>query len=126
MNYKYFTDRELFCPCCDFQGMQPSFMHKIELLREACEFPFIVTSAFRCVSYNEEIGGAKNSAHLLGQAMDIKVSHEKAFKLVSLAPQFGFTGIGVSQKGPKESRFIHLDNVPRHDPTVPRPRIWSY
>lgn len=126
MDYKYFTKKELQCPCCDFNDCHPSFMHKIELLREACNFPFIVTSAFRCVNYNERIGGAKNSAHTLGQALDIKVSHEKAFEIVRLAYDFGFTGIGVSQKGPKESRFIHLDNVPRFDPTVPRPRIWSY
>jgi hypothetical protein len=37
----------------------------------------------------------------------------------------GFTGIGIKQKGPGLSRFVHLDMIlpaGRH----PRPRLWSY
>lgn len=126
MEYKYFTEKELRCPCCDVNGIHPSFMHKLELLREACDFPFVITSAYRCPDHNKYVGGAERSPHLVGMAADILVYGKKAHKLLSLAPQFGFTGIGISQKGDRSTRFIHLDNIPRNDPSVPRPWIWTY
>jgi hypothetical protein len=37
-----------------------------------------------------------------------------------------FTGIGVCQKGPLESRFLHLDcMVPEISARFPRPSVWS-
>lgn len=32
----------------------------------------IITSGYRCEEVNEEVGGAKNSAHLIGSAVDFK------------------------------------------------------
>ena len=46
---------------------------KLELIRAFVQRPLIVTSWFRPQAYNEEIGGARNSAHLKGLACDFIV-----------------------------------------------------
>ena len=84
--------------------------------------PLILSSAYRCPAYNDTISSSGTTgAHTTGCAVDIKISRDSAFKLLSLAPALGFTGIGVNQKG--HSRFIHLDTVGK--PFL-RPTIWSY
>jgi hypothetical protein len=45
--------------------------------------------------------------------------------LIELAIKESITGIGVHQKGPREHRYIHLDDLP-NSPDSPRPWIWSY
>ena len=53
-------------------------------------------------------------------------SGHKAFEIVKLAMELGFTGIGVKQNGIHAKRFIHLDTMPKKSITSPRPWIWSY
>src|SRR5690625_2478038 len=57
-----------------------------------------------------------------GRAVDIAVRGERAYWIVANANRYGFTGVGVSQKG--GSRFIHLDDLSA--PDYPRPSVWSY
>ena len=85
----------------------------------------IVSSGYRHESYNQVIGGAKNSPHLYGKAVDVVISGKSAYRLMKLAIQHGFTVIGVSQRGPHEKRFLHIDTMENSD-THPRPWIWSY
>lgn len=47
-------------------------LDKICTLRHIYKKPFIVTSGWRPTSYNAKIGGAKNSAHITCEAIDIK------------------------------------------------------
>ena len=47
----------------------------------------------------------------------------RALEIISKARDFGFTGIGVNQKG--NARFIHLD-ISKDSQGRPRPHIWSY
>ena len=61
--------------------------------------------------------------HAKGLAVDILVSGSQAYEVVSAAPSFGFTGIGVNQKG--KDRFIHLDINGDKNGKI-RPYIWSY
>ena len=44
-------------------------------------------------------------------------------RFITHAQEYGFTGIGVNQKG--NSRFIHLD-IADHSEERPRPTVWSY
>jgi zinc D-Ala-D-Ala carboxypeptidase len=127
MNGKeYFSPVELRCHCgkCDSEGkeMNEEFMKKLIALRERLDFPFVISSAYRCLSYNARISQAKNSAHTTGRAVDIVVRGEKALQVVKEAIALGFTGIGVKQKD--IGRFIHLDDL--QAPDYPRPSIWSY
>jgi len=121
-NYKYFKDSELACKHTGENGMDVAFMKVIEDIREECGFPFIVSSAYRHPTHPIEAAKSKPGAHASGKALDILVSMEQAHKLVEVAYKHGIIRIGISQKGPVDSRFIHLDM----DESRPRPRIWSY
>ena len=107
--WKYFSTEEISCNCgCGKAIVDTDFMHKLIALREFCDFPFVVSSFYRCKQYNADIGGAKRSYHLLGRAIDIAVSREQAMMILEYAREFGFYGIGISQTG--DERFIHLDD----------------
>lgn len=119
----YFTEEELSCPCCGVNGFKPATLARWNSFREHLGFPLPMTSGYRCKEYNEFHGYTQT--HATGQAGDIQVSYTKAFKVMQSAPLFGFTGIGVSQKGDPKKRFIHLDDLGAA-PKRPRPHIWSY
>lgn len=126
-NYKYFTPNELKCKCekCGSTGseMDAELMGKIELLRDKCAFPFVVTSAYRCPAHNDKVSSTGLSGvHTTGLAIDIAVRGVRAHKFLEEAFKIGFSGIGVAQKG--ESRFIHLDDANETDHL--RPWVWSY
>ena len=95
----------------------------LELIRAECDFPFIVTSAYRCTQHPVEAKKDNVGAHTTGKAVDIAVNGEKAYKLIQVALKHEIEGIGVSQKGDMNSRFIHLDTA---GVTRSRPRVWSY
>lgn len=125
MTWANFTRDEFKCHCgkCE-NGIQDSFIDKIQDLREALDFPLTITSGFRCPAYNAKVSTTGSTGpHTTGRASDIAVAREQAFRLVSMAYLAGFTGVGVSQKG--NSRYIHLDDLPAA-PGQPRPTIWSY
>ena len=123
--WEYFSVDELKCKGTDECEMDEGFMKKLEALRHEFNEPMIVSSGYRHESYNQVIGGAKNSPHLYGKAVDIVISGKSAYRLMKLAIEHGFTGIGVSQRGPHEKRFLHIDTMENSD-THPRPWIWSY
>src|SRR5215471_1652629 len=46
----------------------------MEGIREICgNHPVLISSGFRCGDLNEAVGGAENSAHLLGAAADFTI-----------------------------------------------------
>ena len=97
--WQYFTEDELRCKGTDECCMDEQFMLTLEALRQEFNEPMIISSAYRDLSYNQVIGGAKNSPHLFGKAVDVVISGKKAYRLIKLAIQYGFSGIGVSQRG---------------------------
>ena len=125
MNWIYFTEQELACKGTDECDMHPEFMEKLIAVREDYNEPMIITSGYRHLAYNDTIGGAKNSPHLYGRAVDVKVVGGDALELIGAALRHGMTGIGVKQRGDHDRSFIHLDDMPQSD-THPRPWIWSY
>ena len=119
----HFKNKELCCKCvCGQQHMKIGFMGLLESLRMAYDKPMIVTSGYRCPAHNAKVSTTgRHGPHTTGQAIDIAVQGRDAHRLLTLALQYGFTGIGIKQKG--DNRFIHLDNLMLD---YPRPRIWSY
>lgn len=100
------------------------FMDKVEGLRVAYGRELFVTSAARCSKYNAQVSGTgENGPHTTGRAIDFGVERREAWRLLDIAFQLGFTGVGVQQRGFK--RFIHLDDLP-DSPQHPRPTVWSY
>lgn len=47
----------------------------LDPVRAAFGKPIKVNGGYRCEKHNKEVGGAKNSQHLLGQAADIAAEH---------------------------------------------------
>ena len=125
MNWgKYFTEDEFKCSHTGNCKMNQDFVDKLNLLREVFGKPLIITSGYRDPTH--PIEAAKKfgpGAHTTGKAVDISISRESAYKLLRLSLDFGFTGIGINQKG--SARFLHIDQL-ENKPNQPRPTIWSY
>lgn len=119
--WKNFTKEELECSCCGADNPNLEFnelMDLVQEMRDELGYPLPISSAYRCESHPIEAKKSKPGMHNIA-AVDIKVFLSKAHEVLELAFKKGFTGIGVSQKGSMNSRFIHLDL--RENKT-----IWSY
>jgi len=124
--WPYFSTEELRCSHCGECHMNDQFMQKIVSLRRQLGFPFIVTSGYRCPDYNDNIAATgRDGPHTTGRAIDIHVTGNEAYKLIAASRDVGITGVGVSQKGSYDSRFIHLDDLKSSGNRI-RPHLWSY
>jgi zinc D-Ala-D-Ala carboxypeptidase len=124
-NWEFFSHTELACRGTGECAMDADFMDKLVALRKAYDKPMILTSAYRSPEHNANIGGAKNSPHIYGKAVDVLCYGTDAYNLITNAIGLGFTGIGISQKGDILKRFIHIDTMERSDVHI-RPTVWSY
>jgi len=122
-DYPNFTEGEFRCKHTDKCEMDAAFMEKLQKLRTAFGKPMRITSGYRDVTHPIEAAKEAPGAHATGHAADVAVVGADALRLVHLAVMYGFTGVGVQQKG--SGRFIHLDDLTVHD-NFPRPMIWSY
>jgi uncharacterized protein YcbK (DUF882 family) len=83
-----------------------------ELIRSACgNKPLTVLSAYRTPTYNALIGGAKNSQHIQGRAIDLRppshMSVDEFYSIIrGLAKTSAIRGIG------KYKTFVHVDIRP--------------
>ena len=104
---QYFTDKELACRCgCGkgLQDMDQSFLNRLDMLRTSFGGPLVITSGFRCRTYNEKIKGSKNSQHCNGMAVDISIAApEHRWKLLANAFALGFS-VGI------DGGFVHVDS----------------
>lgn len=94
--------------------MRDAMLAKADLLRMYAKRPLVVTSATRCKAHNAAVGGAADSQHLLGNAIDIAcASRAEAEALAVLAIKAGMGGIGVGDD------LLHVDDGPQG-------RRWTY
>ena len=124
---KYFTRKELECHCgCGRCEVDAFAVRALDGMRNALGFAMPLSSAYRCPEHNAEVSHThrKDGAHVRGVAFDILCSGDKAYRIITAAHAFGFTRIGVQQRGPVEKRFIHIDMW--RDEHVPNPWVWSY
>lgn len=95
----------------------PALLVALDNTRHLAGLPIILTSGFRCPSYNKKVGGSRTSAHMSGLAMDIACSDpEHRFLYIRAALAAGFTRIGIGHT------FLHLDI----DTTKTQNCIWHY
>ena len=100
--------------------MDGEFMRMLQTLRDEMQGPLKVSSGFRCEDHNEMVSTTgRTGPHTHARATDILISGERAMVLFEKARQIGFSGIGLSQRGPHQDRFVHID-------TKPRKALWSY
>jgi len=100
---KNFTAAEIACSHCH-KLPKPELIAKLQQFRDAYGKPMKITSGYRCKEHNAAIGGAPNSKHVLGEAVDIAcVDSAERYQLLKLAFQLGWGGIAYSKT------FLHLD-----------------
>lgn len=118
MKLKHFTPDEFVMDTMSvYDFMDEEMLQSLDEAREDAGIPFVIISSFRSRAYNTEIGGAPNSAHLRGKAVDIQCDNNlDRYKMVTALLAAGFKRLGIG------SDFIHADV----DPDLPSPRIWTY
>ena len=97
MEWKYFSEKELKCKGTGECHMDSAFMKKLVTLREEFNKPIILTSAYRSPTYNIRIGGAENSPHVFGRAVDIQCLGSEAYEIIRL---------GIKQLGDDPFEFF--------------------
>jgi len=109
-----FKKHEFVCPHCGIEDMDYKFMVKLYQARVISNFPFLITSGYRCEEHNTKIGGAKNSAHLSGKAADINDNRDpvKRARIMNCCKAAGIKQFEVSRDG-----HIHVMD----DDTKPTP-----
>jgi hypothetical protein len=88
------------------QRINPEIASKVQQIESAFGKTLTVSSGFRDPARNARVGGARNSAHTRGNAVDLVFSgnEEDTVKLIEKASAAGIGGIGVYRAG-----WVHLD-----------------
>lgn len=116
---KYFNYEEFDSP--DVQGsgqlINKDLLDKLDQAREQFGKPIIITSGYRTIRHNFEVGGKQNSSHLKGLAADISCKNSSdRFKLIQILLKVGINRIGIAKS------FIHIDIDTDKTNNV----IWTY
>lgn len=124
---RHFSDAELRCTCgCGVNGMQQGTVDRLQRVRDQVGVPLVVSSGYRCPTHNAAVSHTGTTGpHTTGHAVDLAVRGPLAVRVLAVALQAGFCGVGVSQRGAYAGRFLHLDDCPA-GPACPRPAVWSY
>ena len=97
--------------------MDPQLVGILDQIRTELGKPLIVTSGYRTLAHNAEVGGVSESEHCEGLAADVTcLTSWDRFTVVSAAIRYGVRRIGIG------TTFVHL-GMSR---TLPTPRIWLY
>lgn len=98
-------------------NMRASTLVKCDNLRELFGRPLFVASGYRTPERNKQVGGVKNSSHLLGYAVDwADIGDREMIAFLDAAWDAGFRRFGIM------ANSIHTDD----DPTKPNNSIWDY
>lgn len=92
---------------CPILGISPRTLEAFEHIRlRLGGKPLRILSGFRTPATNAEVGGAKNSYHMQGRALDIEIPQGRMIEAEKYAEEFfGETGgIGIYPT------FIHIDD----------------
>jgi len=105
---KNFRSHEFRCRCgCGQVFMDVRFMVLLQKMRENYGKPINPTSGWRCIKHNSDVGGAKNSFHMQGQACDMAYNYaDELYRLIEAALDAGLNGIVLY----KNKKQIHVDN----------------
>ena len=112
----HFEESEFFCKSLDFKRdyhlLARSLVMGAEIVREFVDSPVLIASSFRTPDGNKACGGAPDSFHLKGMAIDLRCSskqdliNENLFRrgfLYHSLRSTGINGFGISE------RFLHID-----------------
>lgn len=110
---KNFNSREFRCglgrPCsCPTTLIDDLLVLYVQKIRDYFGVEVIITSAYRCPSYNSSVGGATGSYHTRGQAADIVVVGVTPRRVAAYAEYIGVKGIGLYETA-ADGYFVHID-----------------
>ena len=108
MDYQFFKLSEFACSETGKNKINPHFVEALDKLRAAAGFPFVITSGYRSPEHPIEKAkvenGGKLGIHTEGLAADIAMNNgADRRRLVKLALEMGFSGIGVKKD------CVHID-----------------
>ena len=120
-----FTFVEMACSHSGVCHLDAEMMDHLQAIRGSYGRGMKITSGYRDATHPIEAKKQQPGSHFTGKAVDVQVRGGDAYRVLALAIEHGFTGIGVDQKG--SGRVLHLDRIELEDEFhVPRPSIWSY
>ena len=105
----FFTADEMRCKCgCGLAEMDRDFMRRLNCARLIDGQPWPVNSAFRCADHNANVGGAVDSAHPRGLAVDIRTPNkERQWDVAMAARDAGFRRVEFAADW-----HVHIDDDP--------------
>lgn len=112
-----FSRSEFACPCgCDKADIKMELVRRLQIVRSALDRPLSINSGVRCEEHNSAVGGAEDSAHVAGEAADIRCEDSGLRYNLILRLIFRFDRIGIGRD------FIHVD-ISR---SKPKEVLWDY
>ena len=108
---KYFTRKEPYIACscgrCGGFPVEPTeeLMRLADRVREQAGTAMIPSSTIRCKQHNAEVGGVRNSRHLLGKAMDFRIQGWSSAKTLALVRRQS----GVRYTYAIDNTYVHMD-----------------
>lgn len=110
---KNFNSREFRCglgrPCsCPTTLIDDLLVLYVQKIRDYFGVEVLITSAYRCLSYNSSVGGATGSYHTKGMAADIVVTGVEPRRVAAYAEYIGVKGIGLYETA-ADGYFVHID-----------------
>lgn len=123
-NINYFKPSEFASKGAPESGvcMNQRFVELLDYIRKEWNEPLVINSGYRTKQHNQKVGGAENSPHRYGRAVDIKTfgwNTSKRERFAKLCKSVGMTGFGDSVT------FVHIDNMTASE-GFKRPLRWDY
>ena len=96
--WKWFSDEEA-------KGLDYGLMVRLDVARDLCGFPIVITSGLRTEEQNTAAGGVSDSSHMQGLAADVQrpIGDFEALKLAWAFGRAGFRRVLIYTK------HIHVD-----------------
>ena len=88
--------------------ISPPLVTYLQKIRDYFGVEVLITSAYRCLSYNSSVGGATGSYHTKGMAADIVVTGVEPRRVAAYAEYIGVKGIGLYETA-ADGYFVHID-----------------
>ena len=108
---EHFSSDEFDCHgtgCCTTTIINEKLVEYLEKIRTHFGKPITITSGYRCVVHNRNVGGATGSRHGKGDAADIVIQGIAPRTVAQYAESIGILGIGLYETS-SDGHFVHID-----------------
>jgi len=106
--YPNFSKKEMECKHTGECYITHKLMKLLQDIRNEYQKPIIITSGYRDLSHPREKDKSRPGEHTMGMAADIAIYGPDAIRLVAIAYRLGINRVGLKQKGPMSTRFVHF------------------